>query len=103
MRRIIPLALVLLGLATAGILAQDTASTELRAADDAWDSGNYIVALMTYVRLMNSPAADRVFDHIALQTGELYVSEELTADGRNPRLSADGRLIAYETGPTKNL
>ncbi|MGE5198513.1 MAG: M28 family peptidase, partial [Rhodospirillaceae bacterium] len=35
---------------------------------------------------------------IALQTGELYQTQELTKDGANPRFSPDGRFVAYETG-----
>ncbi|HXF04592.1 MAG TPA: M20/M25/M40 family metallo-hydrolase, partial [Blastocatellia bacterium] len=35
----------------------------------------------------------------AEQTGELYRTAEITADGRAPRFSPDGTLIVYETGP----
>ena len=34
----------------------------------------------------------------ALQTGELFQTREVTNDGRSPRFSPDGRLIAYESG-----
>ena len=35
---------------------------------------------------------------IALQTGELYRTTELTTDGAVPRFSPDGRTLLYETG-----
>jgi hypothetical protein len=89
----------ILSLTGMAIFAQDPAPMDLRLADMAWNEGNYIQALTAYIRLLAAPSADRYFESIALQTGELFVSEELTADGRNPRLSPDGRLISYETGP----
>ncbi len=84
------------------ILAQNTPSMDLRIADSAWNDGNYIQALTSYIRLLSTSSADQYFEAIALQTGELFETEELTADGRNPRLSVDGRLISFETGPAKN-
>jgi Tol biopolymer transport system component len=68
------------------------------AANDAWERGDYIAALADYLRVLDSPEGATYIDAIALQTGELYQSFELTADGRNPRFSPDGRYIAYETG-----
>lgn len=103
MRRMLPSTVVLLlSIMTAGNLAQDLTSLDLRAADNAWNDGNYIFALNTYIKLLNSPLGDQYLEPIALRTGELFVSEEITPDGRNPKLSPDGRLIAYETGPAKN-
>src|SRR6185295_3455386 len=102
MRRLLPLIFsAVLIVMTSGMLAQDTQLNDLRSADNAWSDGNYIGALTAYIRLLNSPSGDQYLEPIALQTGELYETEELTTDGRNPKLSADGRLIAYETGPAK--
>ncbi len=47
---------------------------------------------------MSGPQGDAALEEIALQTGELYRTRELTTDGRAPRFSPDGRFIAYETG-----
>jgi Tol biopolymer transport system component len=103
MRRI-PLLLFALVLTIAAVtnLAQDASSPELRAADILWNDGQYIQALTAYIKLLASPGGDRYLEPIALQTGELFVTEELTTDGRSPRLSPDGRFITYEAGPEKN-
>src|SRR5687767_3375771 len=67
-------------------------------AYDAWDRGDYAVALERLKALV--PAADETtFETIALLTGELYETREVTPDGRVPSISADGALIAFETGP----
>jgi len=92
-----------MSIAAAVNLAQDAQQNELRAADDLWNDGNYIAAITAYIRLLNSPAGERYVERIALQTGELFVTEEVTADGRNPRLSSDGRYVSYETGPANAL
>ena len=81
--------------------SQELNLTDLRAANDAWQDGQYAVALRGYIRLLNSPAGEQFLEPIALQTGELFQTTELTTDGRNPKLSPDGKLIAYETGPVK--
>ncbi|MEX2272479.1 MAG: M20/M25/M40 family metallo-hydrolase [Vicinamibacterales bacterium] len=67
-------------------------------AYEAWDRGDYVVALERLKALV--PAADEgTFEQIALLTGELYETGEVTPDGRTPSISADGALIAYEAGP----
>jgi Tol biopolymer transport system component len=68
------------------------------AATDAWERGDYITALNGYIKLLEGPGGDAQFDQVALQTGELFESRELTRDGRNPRFSPDGKFAAYETG-----
>ena len=55
-------------------------------------------ALTRYQQLLASADAEAFLESIALQTGELYVTTELTADGAAPRFSPDGRYITYETG-----
>ncbi len=86
---------------TPGSKSQELNLTDLRTANDAWQDGQYAEALRGYIRLLNSAAGEQVLETIALQTGELFQTTELTADGRNPKLSPDGSLIAYETGPAK--
>ena len=68
------------------------------AANDAWERGDYIAALNGYIQVVNAPGGDAFFEPIALTTGELFETRELTADGRAPRFSPDGKFIAYETG-----
>ncbi|MEO8076733.1 MAG: M20/M25/M40 family metallo-hydrolase, partial [Acidobacteriota bacterium] len=70
----------------------------LESAAVAWDRGDYVAALTTYLRLLDSPAAETALEPIALQTGELYRTTELTADGAAPRFSPDNRHLLYETG-----
>jgi Tol biopolymer transport system component len=70
----------------------------LDAANDAWERGDYTTALNGYIQLLSAPGGERVLEPIALTTGELFETKELTADGRAPRFSPDGSFIAYETG-----
>ncbi|HEX2490446.1 MAG TPA: hypothetical protein VHR27_13625, partial [Blastocatellia bacterium] len=82
----------------AGINGQETVAADLRAAEEAWKDGKYVVALRAYLRLLQGQAGDQFVEPIATRTGELFQTEEITADGRAPRLSPDGGVIAYETG-----
>lgn len=93
---------VLLSIARASTRSQDLLPAELRTADGLWYEGDYIAALNGYLRLLNSSSGGQHVEHIAQQTGELFVTEELTTDGRNPRLSRDGRLVTYEGGTPKS-
>ncbi len=68
-------------------------------AVDAWEAGDYPVALRALQQLMRSPAAGEYLQRVALLTGELFVTTDLTTDGRNPGISADGQYASYETGP----
>ncbi|MCC7415929.1 MAG: M20/M25/M40 family metallo-hydrolase [Acidobacteria bacterium] len=74
------------------------AERAMRDAADAWERGDYTTALVGYMNVLSGPDGDPLLDRIALQTGELYVTSELTPDGRAPRFSPDGRFIVYETG-----
>jgi Peptidase family M28 len=67
-------------------------------ANDAWRRGDYIAALKGYIQILNGPDADAFVEPIALTTGELFVTHELTSDGRALRFSPDGHFIVYETG-----
>ena len=90
------------GALTAALLAPvlgRSSDTPLMEANLAWDRGDYVAALTTYARLLDDPEIDRaVFEAIALQTGELYHTSELTPDGAAPQFSPDGLYITYETG-----
>jgi hypothetical protein len=85
----------------AGNTGQTGASSDspLQIADLAWERGDYPAALSAYLRLLDSPDATSVLEPIALRTGEIYQSTELTRDGAVPRFSPDGRHLLYETGP----
>jgi len=75
------------------------ANGTLALADEAWDDGDYIAALTAYQQLLNGPDAASVLEPIALRTGELFRTTELTIDGANPSFAADGRHFSFETGP----
>ena len=99
MTRSLTCAAVMLALTTA--LLASNSSPQQRAmtdATDAWTRGEYIAALNGYIKLLNDAGGEAFHDAIALQTGELYRSIELTRDGRNPRFSPDARHLSYETG-----
>ena len=74
------------------------ADVRLQDADLAWDRGDYPTALRGYLAILGAGATDDVADAIALQTGELFKTTELTADGGAPRFSPDGRYLTYEVG-----
>src|SRR5262249_58320683 len=89
---------LLLLLPAAGINGQESGMADLRAADESWNDGKYAVALSAYLRLLQGQTGDQFVEPIAIRTGELFQTEEITPDGRAPRLSPDGGVIAYETG-----
>ena len=64
---------------------------------DAWDSGNFISALEDFKKILNSPNGDEYLKEIALLTGELYKTIEISEDGRSLRFSPSGRFLIYET------
>ena len=65
------------------------------AAVDAWDRGAYVDALED-LRALLAEADEATFERIALLTGELYETTEITTDGRGPALVGRG-LVMYET------
>src|SRR5687767_839511 len=79
-------------------LSGNSNDSALADANLAWERGDYITALTAYAKLLDSPDADRFLEPIALQTGELFRTIELTTDGAAPQFSPDGRFIAFETG-----
>jgi Tol biopolymer transport system component len=81
-----------------GVGAPAPRTTGLDAANDAWLRGDYIPALNGYIQALSAPGRDDTLEQIALTTGELYRTDEITDDGRAGRFSPDGRYIVYETG-----
>jgi len=70
----------------------------LDSAYVAWDAGDYTVALDQLARVLSAADGGSHLEAIALLTGELYRTTELTTDGRSARWSPDGRFIVWETG-----
>jgi hypothetical protein len=77
---------------------QDTALERFDEARLAWDTGDFLKALDGFEALLNGPDGERFFDRIALITGELYKTIEVSADGRTIRVSPDGKYVAFESG-----
>jgi len=104
MKRAKPLVLfglfLVLLLASGGIVpAQQNFSDEAHdLARLAWDTGDFVKALEGFSTLLKGPEGGRFFEPIALLTGELFRTVEVTTDGRAVRLSPDGIYGAYETG-----
>jgi hypothetical protein len=73
-------------------------SPALDSAYVAWDEGAYPRALEQLRRVLEGPEGASQLEAVALLTGELYATTELTVDGRSARWSPDGRTVAYETG-----
>ena len=92
------LALIVFVAAMHGAVIGPASTKAFDAANDAWERGDYISALNGYIELLNAPGGERLLEPIALTTGELFETRELTSDGRAPRFSPDGRFIVYETG-----
>jgi peptidase M28-like protein/WD40 repeat protein len=97
--RYIPIALFLsfVGLVTAPAF-QAASDSPLKLADLAWDEGDYPTALRGYLRILDSPQGDAALEAIALRTGELYRTIEVTTDGALPQFSPDGTHFTYENG-----
>jgi hypothetical protein len=79
-------------------LAGRSIESPLETAAAAWDDGDYERALTLYLQILDSSDAEAAFETIALQTGELFQTIELTTDGEAPKFSPDGKHLSYETG-----
>ena len=93
--------LAVVGIVLAGLGAapqQDPADARFDKARLAWDTGDFVRALEEFEGLLTGPDGGRFFERIALLTGELYKTSEITKDGRAVRISPDGAYAAYETG-----
>jgi Tol biopolymer transport system component len=86
---------------TAALASEGTqpAPPGLDEANLAWDRGDYVAALRAYLALLRR-APDRFHEPIAVQTGELFQTTELTTDGDAPLFSPDGAAFLYEVGRT---
>ena len=75
-----------------------TSETAYDKAYEAWDTGDYVSALLGFDALLRGSDADRYFDRIALLTGELFEVAPIAPDGRNLRFSPDGHYASFSTG-----
>src|SRR5580765_1055475 len=89
----------LLAAALITVAGRDGSSAALQRAWNDWDKGDYVAALTAYQDLLAGPAAAGVLEPIALQTGELFHTTELSTDGASPAFSPDSRTFSFETGP----
>ncbi len=64
----------------------------------AWREGRFLSALELLENLLSGPEGGSLRREIALLTGELHPTEELSPDGRAVRWSPDGTLLAFEKG-----
>ena len=76
-----------------------SSDTPLELAGLAWEKGDYVTALNSYLRILDGTDADAAFETIALQTGELFQSTELTVDGDQPKFSPDGSTLHTRPAP----
>jgi|GEM_PF-282727 len=92
--------LAALSVVFAAVRAADRPASEAlyEKAYEAWDTGDYVSALLGFDALLRGPDAAGYFERIALLTGELYEVTSIAPDGRNLRFSPDGRIASYETG-----
>ena len=90
--------LALSGVALRLSAASPALARSFDAATDAWERGDYITALTGFIQIAGAPGGDAWLEPIALATGELFRTRELTSDGRAPRFSPDNKYVVYETG-----
>ena len=82
---------------------QLTHQEQMQEATIAWEMGKYPDALQAFLRLIEGPNSATYFDRIALITGELFHTYELTTDGAAARVSPDGRFVAFENGESRMI
>ena len=92
------IALILMTASPVGTRAQQPLKAAFDSAYLEWDAGHYPGALQRLRRILDAPGGEAFVEPVALLTGELYASTEITTDGASPRWSMDGRIIAFETG-----
>ena len=80
------------------VSGQQARKPDFDTATLAWDRGDFVAALSAYRALIAAPGGEQWLEPVALQTGELFQTREIAADGANPRFSPDGLFVAYETG-----
>lgn len=90
--------LVIVVITLTAAASQDQLAERFDAARLAWDTGDFVRALEELQAILKSSEGNRFFEPIALLTGELFQTTEITKDGRSIRVSPDGRYAAYDAG-----
>jgi hypothetical protein len=107
-RALLLIAAIVVGLAATGqtqsgsqTAAPMTLEARWRRALDAWDTGAYVAALGDLRAIMQVPSGSAEYlERIALLTGELFVTTEVTPDAvGGGAISADGRHVLYALRP----
>ncbi len=82
-----------------------TTTPQYDSAYFAWVEGRYPDALTRFEKMLMGPKAADVQDRIALVTGELYTTTDVSDDGNNVRWSRDGKMFAYikATGGVRSI
>ncbi len=80
------------------LAAQSPNEAVWRASDLAWEKGDYPAALRGMQVLLDGADSLTYVERVALRTGELHRTTELTADGARPAFSPDGTLLSWESG-----
>jgi hypothetical protein len=76
--------------------AQARPSAPLQEAYFAWDAGDYVAAMESYLQVLTAPGGEAYAREAALLTGELHPVREVDDDGRALQVSPDGRYVAWE-------
>jgi Tol biopolymer transport system component len=63
-----------------------------------WTRGSYPAALQKLITVVSAADGASHLERVALLTGELYRTTEITTDGRAVRWSPSGKLASYEVG-----
>ena len=80
------------------LAAQSPTEAVWHAADLAWEQGDYPAALRGLQVLLDGTDSLRYLERVALRTGELHRTVELTTDGARPAFSPDGTMLSWENG-----
>lgn len=80
------------------LAAQSPSAAVWTAADLAWEKGDYPAALRGMQVLLDGADSLDYLERVALRTGELHRTVELTADGARPAFSPDGAMVTWESG-----
>lgn len=90
------LLLFMVCLMPASVFAQEMQKELYESGVDDWDRGAYPDAIMSFQKVLHVPGGEVYLEDIALLTGELYTTREVSVNGSNPQWSASGNYLTYE-------
>ncbi|OIQ36810.1 MAG: hypothetical protein BM563_10080 [Bacteroidetes bacterium MedPE-SWsnd-G1] len=79
---------------TLSIIGQNSQEDYDKAINN-WNNGDYIEALSTFKKIINSNEGDAYFERIALQTGELFEVYEIAEDGEDLKFTKNGEHVIF--------